>query len=304
MGNLAVSPDGKHFAAGSTSGSPILLFGEDGEEPLNLAERDGLKGGTGGLAFSLDGRFLAGGDNGYDPSNIAIHVWEVATRKRVAILRLDGEEHVEGPHTFFTLDGQLLTRSTKGVLAWDIETGEHEVLIEAEVQRFAASRDGRRLLVTEAGEGDGMQAPSGSPFFVDLQSGEVTTLATHGLDVRQMALDRDGGVAVTADSKGTIRVGTVSGEEPHLLLGHEDQVLQVALDPLGRWIASVSTDGTLRIWPMPDLSKPPLHTLPREELIAKLKTLTNLRVVRDPESATGWKLTHDPFPGWEEVPTW
>jgi hypothetical protein len=44
--------------------------------------------------------------------------------------------------------------------------------------------------------------------------------------------------------------------------------------------------------------------LPREELIAKLKTLTNLRVVRDPDSATGWKLTHDPFPGWETVPTW
>jgi hypothetical protein len=39
-------------------------------------------------------------------------------------------------------------------------------------------------------------------------------------------------------------------------------------------------------------------------LIAKLKTLTNLRVVRDPESSTGWKLTHDPFPGWETVPTW
>mgnify|MGYP001827480420 FL=1 len=55
---------------------------------------------------------------------------------------------------------------------------------------------------------------------------------------------------------------------------------------------------------MPDLSKPQLHTLPREELISKLKTLTNLRVVRDPDSATGWKLTHDPFPGWETVPTW
>jgi len=55
--------------------------------------------------------------------------------------------------------------------------------------------------------------------------------------------------------------------------------------------------GTIRLWPMPDLSKPPLHTLPRQELIAKLKSLTNLRVVRDEESPTGWKLTHDPFPG-------
>ena len=48
----------------------------------------------------------------------------------------------------------------------------------------------------------------------------------------------------------------------------------------------------------------PLHTLPHDELIAKLKTLTNLRVVRDEEAATGWKLTHDPFPGWETVPEW
>jgi len=55
---------------------------------------------------------------------------------------------------------------------------------------------------------------------------------------------------------------------------------------------------------MPDLSKPPLHTLPRHELIAKLETLTNLRVVRDEESASGWKLTVGPFPGWETVPTW
>jgi hypothetical protein len=55
---------------------------------------------------------------------------------------------------------------------------------------------------------------------------------------------------------------------------------------------------------MPDLSKPPLHTLPRAQLIAKLESLTNLRVVHDPETSTGWKLTHEPFQGWETVPSW
>jgi hypothetical protein len=55
---------------------------------------------------------------------------------------------------------------------------------------------------------------------------------------------------------------------------------------------------------MPDLSEPPLHTLPHDELIAKLHSLTNLRVVRDEESSTGWKLEVGPFPGWETVPTW
>jgi hypothetical protein len=55
---------------------------------------------------------------------------------------------------------------------------------------------------------------------------------------------------------------------------------------------------------MPDLSRPPLHTLPRDELITKLKTLTNLRVVRDEASSTGWKVEIGPFPGWETVPSW
>ena len=55
---------------------------------------------------------------------------------------------------------------------------------------------------------------------------------------------------------------------------------------------------------MPDLSKPPLHTLPRGELLAKLRSLTNLRLVPDEDSPTGWTLTHEEFRGWETVPTW
>ena len=47
-----------------------------------------------------------------------------------------------------------------------------------------------------------------------------------------------------------------------------------------------------------------LDSLSHDELIAKLHSLTNIRVVRDEESATGWKLVVGPFPGWETVPTW
>jgi hypothetical protein len=55
---------------------------------------------------------------------------------------------------------------------------------------------------------------------------------------------------------------------------------------------------------MPDLSKPPLHTLPYDELMAKLHTLTNLQVVEDKAAATGYKFEIGPFPGWKDVPTW
>ena len=65
-----------------------------------------------------------------------------------------------------------------------------------------------------------------------------------------------------------------------------------------------ATEESIRLWPMPDMTKPPLHTLTHDELMAKLDTLTNLRVVPDPTSATGWKVDVGPFPGWKEVPTW
>jgi hypothetical protein len=63
-------------------------------------------------------------------------------------------------------------------------------------------------------------------------------------------------------------------------------------------VATTGEDNTLRLWPMPDLSKPPLHTLPHDELLAKLRSLTNLRAVRDPSTATGWARGR-PLPGLE-----
>jgi len=57
-----------------------------------------------------------------------------------------------------------------------------------------------------------------------------------------------------------------------------------------------------RLRPMPDLSKPPLHTLPHDELIAKLKSLTNLRAVPDPAAENGWKIELDKFPGGKKSP--
>jgi hypothetical protein len=77
----------------------------------------------------------------------------------------------------------------------------------------------------------------------------------------------------------------------------------VAVSPDGRWIASVD-DEAIHLWPMPDVTKPPLHTLPHAEILAKLDGLINLRVVRHPTTSTGWKLDVGPFPGWKDVPSW
>ena len=102
-----------------------------------------------------------------------------------------------------------------------------------------------------------------------------------------------------------LQVGPATGGAPHLLAGQVNSIGPISPD--GRWLTSVGLaeeGNTIRLWPMPDLSQPPLHTLPHDELMAKLRTRTNLRVVKDPESETGWGWHLDPFPGWERVPTW
>jgi WD40 repeat protein len=142
----------------------------------------------------------------------------------------------------------------------------------------------------------------GSPVVVDLVGGGTVVLASHEDRVIAMALDATGSVAVTGDWEGAIWVGPVSGETPHLLTASAVPVTSVDISPDGRWIASGHGDGTIRLWAMPDLDEPPLNGLPRRELLARLRSMTNLRVVPDPESPGYYRVRAvGPFPGWEAV---
>ena len=118
-----------------------------------------------------------------------------------------------------------------------------------------------------------------------------------------MAWDPSGKRVVTGSRDGIVRVGPVTGEEPHLLIGHQAPIWGVRVDPTGRLVASTSEDGTVRIWPMPEGQ--PLHTWSRDALLDKLRSLTNVRIVPDASAATGYRTTFLPFQGWgREPPTW
>jgi WD40 repeat protein len=138
----------------------------------------------------------------------------------------------------------------------------------------------------------------------DMTRSSARLLPEFGNCVSAFSIDSSGSVVVTGDDEGVVRVGRIGAGEPHQLPGHKGVVTSVEQSADKRWIASAGEDSTLRLWPMPDLAKPPLHALPLPELTATLRSLTNLRAVRDPASATGWKIEVGPFPGWRNIPTW
>jgi len=201
----------------------------------------------------------------------------------------------------FAHDGTLYSAGLTGVRRWNLARGTSEILsgMAAEFAMQAMDEQGRSIL---AAVGRQLQTGIEAELCVlDLQTGERRRITTHG--TRFTCLDLARGIIVTGDPAGMIRVGSAAGSEPHLLLGHQGPVQTVTISPDGRWIAS-SGDGEIRLWPMPDLEKPPLHTLPYAELMACLYLLTNVRVVRDAEELSGYRLELDPFTGWQTLPTW
>ena len=129
--------------------------------------------------------------------------------------------------TAFLPDGTLISVGMTGLRRWDLATGTSEKLrdcLEPYGLAFyplglAATPDGRQIvtLASEAGEVSGRH-PSRLTVF-DLEARTSREITTHGTQVRAMALDPTGRILVTHGYDATLRVGPLTGEEPHLLTG-------------------------------------------------------------------------------------
>ena len=254
-------------------------------------------------AFSPSGRLVAVGTTAAGVEPKALRIWDLDTGET----RVFEEESPEVVwiHTLaFTDETTLFSAGPNGVRRWNLETGAVEEVVQGGNEGMFFSAD-RRTMLTITEPADPHPAAKPKVRIHDLETGTSRDLEMAlGPLRRGLAIDLDAEILVQALTDDSVRVGRLDASEPHLLFGHEGQVDSVAISPDRAWIASSGEDNTIRLWPMPDLSKPPLHTLPHDELIAKLHSLTNLRAVRDEASSTGWKIEVGPFPGWAEMPTW
>jgi WD40 repeat protein len=282
-----VDPMGRFLIVVSASGARKL--------PLSGGPATMLEG-LGRVEFlSLDptGRHLASG------SHDAVLVLDLESGERHEI-EPPGEGAVRRHSWRFDSVGRLLVTRGGVVSRWDPTTRASEVVVGEGVYLAAPFPDGDRLVLW-SDEGDGQAVVS----VLDLGSGSRTEVPRAHQSVIGGHPDPTGSVWVSTHAEGEIRVGSLTDEEPHLLLSHETVITFAHVSPDGRWILTRG-DNSLRLWPMPDVTKPPLHTLPYDDLMARLRALTNVRAIPDPESPNGYSLDPDftAYRGWAEVPEW
>jgi len=305
---IAPDAEGKRALVAAT-GSAGFVAALDGREEATTLVSVPPTESIRSAALDPDGRWAAvAAVSSIRVSDRRLHLVDRETRevREFALPGAIGEAPASGGVYALRFVGgdRLLSVGDGGLLSWSLETGRIETLDSSGCGTMDTSADGRRVVVgCLKAAPEGGQAPSSEIFLLDLETSQRRPVSGHGDSVQAVAIDPSGELIATGDTSGVVRVGRWDQEAPHLLLGARGVVSSVDLSPDGRWVAA--TSGTdIWLWPMPDLTRPPLQVLPHGELLAKLDGLTNLRLVEDPTAKRGYRMDTAVFPGWASVPSW
>ena len=338
VNDVAFTPDGKHLVSASVetvrvwaleSGAPSRVILEKGLVFPQLAmDPRGefivvsgycsvfvvpLEGGTPraledcsteafywGVALSSEGRLVAAAPNRGPAKDKVIRIWDLESGKSWT---LDPPESADDGTEFrfvglrFLPDGRLLSCGRNGLHLWNVETGYLKAL--STIPAYRCRYDGRFVLRQETSDTGNWLVR------FDIEKGVSQVLSSHGNDIGFPGFDPLGKLVLSTGKDGEVRIGPLTGGEPHVVFAHDEGLVNAAVvSPDRRWIASAGFDGKVRLWPMPDIDKQPFHTLPLEDLLERLRNVTNVRVVEDDASSNGYRIDIARFPGWEKLPEW
>jgi len=288
---VAVDPRDRFVLTGASRPPSVQIVPLDGSPIRDLA---GFSDPVWAVAVSPDGRSGAAGGGQMILEEAVVRVWDLDTDSVRVLDPADGHMFED---LLFTPGGGLLSASAGGLRQWDLADGTSRLLWAGQVLRFACAESQHRVVMCYL-DSDG----SRRLLQYDLSNGQTKDLASHGAELLDVAVSPDGWLVATGDRNGLVRVGSIGGGEPHLLLGHDGAVRCVSFSPDGLWITSAGDDGAVRLWPLP--TGEPFHTLGHSQFHDRLCELTNLRVVRDDSTTTSYRLEPGPFGGWESVPDW
>jgi WD40 repeat protein len=285
-------PTGKYVAIASYDGA-FLISIPDGKT-RRMPGR-----GTGRVSFSPNGRLLAAESGG------EIHLWDIESNNfRI----LNQKKNISGIFSVkFSPDGSLFSGDGNGkVYQWDVEKETTRLVAKGNKPGCSCRAVGNNphMLICHCIDvGSDVQKIRSELRIIDLQTGNSYPITSHGNRVCDIDVDRSGTILATGDLDGIVRVGPSTGEEPHLILSPQTETCSISIDPEGQWISSSEgSSPVVRLLRMP--KGKPLHTLPYDELLKKLRSLTNVRIVADQSSSTGYRIQFERFPGWEKVPEW
>jgi WD40 repeat protein len=250
--SVAFSPDGKRLAAAymgwGIPGKPGQVKVWDvvtGQEIIALKLKD-HEGAVSRVAFSPDGKWLAGGShpNPYKPGKPGqVKVWDVATGQEVFTLKGHSDDIAS---VAFSPDGKRLASGSadRTVRVWNTAGGRDVLALEGHT----------KAILSVAFRPDGKHLASGSldgtVKLWDVVTGrEVLTIEGHGKGIVSVAFRPDGKRLAGVSVDGTARLWDgATGREVLTIPGHTQGLMGAAFGPDGKHLAAGSFDGTVKLW--------------------------------------------------------
>jgi serine/threonine protein kinase/WD40 repeat protein len=303
---LKADPLGRYMVLGM-SHSGAFLISTPGGKAAPLLPGSPLDRSVGLISLSPDGNLAATAET-FNKESSGIKIWNLNSKELNLIEASKGKlfQALE-----FGPDGSLFAGDDQGNLQrWDPKSGNSIVVEKSSkpglrYRYISFAKNNPHLVACILGdpEFEDFQHYRSQLKLINLKNKTSQTLSSHGNRVTAVKLDPFGKFLISGDMDGIVRVGPITGEEPHLLFKHDSGVAALDIHPNGDFLASSEfSQQVVRIWPIP--KGKPFHSLPYTEFLSRLRHLTNLHVVPNDESPNGYRITFDKFTGWKRIPSW